>query len=210
MKIAVVGGLGKLGSSIVEILKNQYEIFAIDTKCKNQDFDAKNFDLVVDASSHTNTPLLAKKCAQTCVPLLVCATGHTSDELHEIEKYMTSTTIKFCPNLSYGINVIACLLGEAKFENARVSIFERHHTSKKDAPSGTAIMLGELCKKFAKSVEIVSSRFGDDVGTHSITIDTNEEQIIICHHAKSRKAFAIGAKYHIEKILKEHYEKYKN
>lgn len=210
MKIAVVGGLGKLGSSIVENLRTQYEVFAIDTKCKNQDFDAKKFDLVVDASCHTNSTQLAKKCAQACVPLLVCATGHTSDELREIEKYMTSTTIRFCPNLSYGINVIASWLKNAQFEDACVSIFERHHTHKKDTPSGTAIMLGELCEKFAKSVEIVSSRFGNDVGTHSITIDTNEEQIVICHHAKSRKAFALGAKYQIEDLLGEHYEKYKN
>lgn len=210
MKIAVVGGLGKLGSAIINNLKDCYSFEAFDTKNNNVNLKCKYFDFIIDASCHTNTFVLAKKCANEKKPLLVVCTGHTEKELQAIINLNKKTTIKFCPNLSYGINVINSWLDKTTFADCNVNIFERHHTQKKDAPSGTALALEKICKKFAKSIEIVCSRFGDDIGTHVITIDMPFEQIIVSHHAKSREAFASGAKFQIEQTIKEHYEKYKN
>jgi len=203
-KIALFGGLGKLGSAIASKLKNYYDFEIFDTKNGKTTCNFADFDLVIDASHHTNTNILARACAKAKTPLLVCATGHTKQELSQIENCKTQTPIEICPNLSFGISAINNWLNSTTFEHCNVSIFEQHHAGKKDFPSGTAIMLENTCKAFANTVEVVSSRFGDEIGTHVVTLDMPTEQIIICHKAKNRDAFAAGAKYKIEQIIREH------
>lgn len=203
MKIAVFGGLGKLGSAIIENLKDLYDFAVFDSKNGNANCNFADFDLVIDASTHQNSVVLAKACMLAKTPLLVCATGHTKKELLALEKLKKQTKIEICPNLSRGVNTIVEWLENARFDNCKISIFERHHTQKKDSPSGTALWLKKAANKIDCSPEIVSSRFGDDVGTHVITLDMPHEQITIIHKAKDRLVFALGAKYKIENLLRE-------
>lgn len=211
MNIAVVGGLGKLGSSICQNLKDKgYFVDAFDYKNNTCICDYSKYDCAIDASTHTNSVLTAKNCAKQQVPLLVCATGHTKSELKQIEKYSSQTTIKLCPNLTVGINTICNWIEQCFFDNAEICIFERHHKHKKDSPSGTALMLESKIAKYAKKIEMLSSRLGEDLGTHNILIDLPYEQIEICHKVKSRLAFAEGAQKMVEKIVLEHKQKYEN
>jgi 4-hydroxy-tetrahydrodipicolinate reductase len=73
-------------------------------------------------------------------------------------------------------------------------IYERHHTQKKDAPSGTAAaMQAMLQEKTGAEVEITSFREGDVVGMHELVLESENDTIYLCHDAKSRRGFAEGA-----------------
>jgi 4-hydroxy-tetrahydrodipicolinate reductase len=73
-------------------------------------------------------------------------------------------------------------------------IFERHHAQKKDAPSGTAMILQKIIQEqTGETLEITSFREGDVVGMHEIAFDSPNDRIYLCHDAKSRRGFAEGA-----------------
>jgi 4-hydroxy-tetrahydrodipicolinate reductase len=73
-------------------------------------------------------------------------------------------------------------------------IFERHHASKKDAPSGTAAtMQNVLQSSSGAEVEIISFREGEVVGMHELVLESAADRIYLCHDAKSRRGFAEGA-----------------
>ena len=203
MIIAVIGSGRKLGSAICKELEKNNKLLKFDKEDNFGIVQLKQADIAVDASVHTNTLAVAQCCAISKIPLLVCTTGHTKSEIKKIEKLKKQTKICMCPNLSVGINKIVEWLENSKFENCKVSIFERHHINKKDAPSGTALWLKNVVSHIDNNPEIVSSRFGDDVGTHVVTLDMPHEQITIIHKAKDRSVFALGAKYKIENFLKE-------
>lgn len=73
-------------------------------------------------------------------------------------------------------------------------IFERHHAQKKDAPSGTAATLQHIIRTASGTeLEITSFREGDVVGMHELILDSPADRIYLCHDAKSRRGFAVGA-----------------
>jgi 4-hydroxy-tetrahydrodipicolinate reductase len=75
-------------------------------------------------------------------------------------------------------------------------IFERHHATKQDAPSGTAIAIQRLIHEAAgkhEDLEITSFREGEVVGLHEVVFESGADRIYLCHDAKSRRGFAEGA-----------------
>jgi 4-hydroxy-tetrahydrodipicolinate reductase len=100
-------------------------------------------------------------------------------------------------NFSIGVNLffeIARSAAAALQHQYFGQIFERHHTQKKDAPSGTAVMLQGIVQDAAGTeVEITSFREGDVVGMHELVLDSPSDTIYLCHDAKSRRGFAEGA-----------------
>ena len=73
-------------------------------------------------------------------------------------------------------------------------IFERHHAQKKDAPSGTAMVMQRMIRDATRQeIEIVSFREGDAVGMHELVFNSAADRIYLCHDAKSRRGFAEGA-----------------
>jgi len=74
------------------------------------------------------------------------------------------------------------------------SIMERHHAQKKDAPSGTAVVMQRLVEQVAgKKPEITSLREGETVGLHVMLLDSPADTIMLTHDAKNRRGFALGA-----------------
>ncbi|MBQ8468197.1 MAG: hypothetical protein IJ542_00375 [Clostridia bacterium] len=199
--IAVVGGNGKLGSKIAQFLQNEgflTEIF--DKNTKNLENCGALFDFVVDASEHSSSLLTAKFCAQKKMPLLICCTGHTQGELLEIERLKNQTHIEICYNLSSGINLILNLIDSVSHVK-QISIFERHHSRKKDAPSGTALLLKNSCVKLTDNVEVLSSRFGENLGYHSVELLFDGEIVTISHRVTNYDVFAHGAVKKIKDYL---------
>ena len=94
-----------------------------------------------------------------------------------------------------------------KIKGYNVAIEEIHHTQKKDAPSGTAITLAEVISKEIEMLEgwtlepdiaenkvpIKALREGNVPGTHIVTLNSEQDEIVLTHRAKSRKGFALGA-----------------
>jgi len=100
-------------------------------------------------------------------------------------------------NVAIGVNVfyeVARIASEALKHGYSGQIFERHHKQKKDAPSGTALkMQGMIKEASGTELEITSFREGDVVGMHELVLDSRNDNLYLCHNAKSRRGFAEGA-----------------
>ncbi|MBQ9790546.1 MAG: hypothetical protein IJW24_03025 [Clostridia bacterium] len=203
MKIAVIGAKGKLGSSITNELHTcGHEVIEIDKINQSEHQDWSNADAAIDASHHKNTLSVAKTCKRSGIPLLVACTGHSAKELSKIKKTLDSVPHEFCPNLSAGMNFVFETLALVPQDFLiSATIFEQHHKTKKDTPSGTAKHLKNIVDEISQTpTEIVSSRFSKALGTHKITLEFLDETVTIEHNIRSRNAFAMGAVKKIENL----------
>ena len=123
---------------------------------------------------------------------------------HELERVQNlvnehGTGFLYSANFSIGVNLfldVARAAAAALRHDYSGQIFERHHASKKDAPSGTAIALQQIIREAsgqAEGPEITSFREGDVVGMHEVVLESAADRIYLCHDAKSRRGFAEGA-----------------
>jgi 4-hydroxy-tetrahydrodipicolinate reductase len=99
-------------------------------------------------------------------------------------------------NFSIGVQKLFQLTGElAQLEGYRFSVDETHHTSKLDAPSGTALTLKEIILSVRPGIEvpIASHRIGDAKGEHIVTAISEYDALELRHDASSRRGFALGA-----------------
>lgn len=216
MKIALLG-YGKMGHEIEKIaLERHHEIVLtidIDNQRDSTVDHIKKADVAIDFSTPASAFENILKCFEANVPI-VCGTTGWLDKLNEItEKCKRSNqTFFYASNFSLGVNVFfavnkylsALMNGIDSYD---VDIREIHHIHKLDAPSGTAITLAndivstvgrkkdwELNKKTDSSkIRIDAVRENEVPGTHIITWDSTVDTIQICHEAKSRKGFALGA-----------------
>jgi 4-hydroxy-tetrahydrodipicolinate reductase len=108
----------------------------------------------------------------------------------------------YASNFSIGVNIffeIASAAAPGLAHGYEARIIERHHTQKKDAPSGTALAIRERLQSkedqddAEKKIEITSIREGDTVGQHVILLDGPNDTMMLVHDSKSRRGFAEGA-----------------
>jgi 4-hydroxy-tetrahydrodipicolinate reductase len=148
------------------------------------------------------------------IGIVLAATGFTEEDLAMVKEYSQYIPLFKTANLSVGINVIQLLveLAAKRLEGYDVEILEKHHNLKKDAPSGTALMLADSVNEaFAEKKEIVNGRAGivgartkqeigmhavrggTIVGEHEVMFAGEDEIITISHSARSKRVFASGA-----------------
>ena len=103
-------------------------------------------------------------------------------------------------NFSIGVNIFQLVAAEAarlmqQQEQYGAWIHEAHHATKRDAPSGTALLLRDALAEagFSRPIDISSTRAGTIPGTHTIGFDSSSDTIEITHTARDRKGFATGA-----------------
>ena len=173
-------------------------------------------DVIVDfASPKAVDGLLAYSCREQ-VPVVLCTTGLSGEQLAAVEKASQVTAILRSANMSLGVNLLLKLVSDA----ARVlagsgfdmEIVEKHHNQKKDAPSGTALALADSMnealgdqyhyvydrssvheKRDPKEIGIASVRGGSIVGDHDVIFAGKDEVITFNHTAYSKAIFAKGA-----------------
>ena len=169
-------------------------------------------DMVIDFSHHEGTKALVDYCVERNLPLVLCTTGQTEEEMEQITKASKKIPIFKSANMSVGVALTARLVKEvaAKFPGADIEIVETHHTRKVDAPSGTALMLADAakearpelhynlgrsgnCKREPDEIGINAVRRGNVVGTHEVMFGTANQTITITHEAHDRALFADGA-----------------
>ncbi len=169
-------------------------------------------DCVIDFSNHAGVGTLLSYCEDRQLPLILCTTGFTADELQMIRDASARIPLFRSANMSLGVALTARLVQEAaaKFLGSDIEILEIHHNRKADAPSGTALMLAEAAQKSRPDAEIItgrsghhvrekneigvaSLRMGNIVGTHEVCLSTDTETITIRHEAHDRALFADGA-----------------
>jgi 4-hydroxy-tetrahydrodipicolinate reductase len=199
-------GCGKTGSLVAEVARERrHHMRTLDVD-ENADAAALTpaflapFDVAIDFTAPTAAVANAKACIRAKKNVVIGTTGWY-EHLPRLREMVLSAKTGFLygSNFSIGVNLffeIAATAGAALKYDYSGQIVERHHVTKKDAPSGTAITLQKIVRESGgkeKEVEIVSFREGDTVGMHEITFHSPSDRIYLCHDAKSRRGFAEGA-----------------
>jgi 4-hydroxy-tetrahydrodipicolinate reductase len=173
--------------------------------------------VAVDFSLGSTVAEHARACAEAGVPLLVGATGFDADARAALDRAAQTIAVLIAPNTSLGVAVMSELLATAALSLGiayDVEIFEAHHRTKRDAPSGTALSLGEVVAGARQqllsdvatfdrhgqesprqpgSIGFSVLRAGDIVGEHTVTFAAAGERLEITHRATDRITFARGA-----------------
>ena len=158
----------------------------------------QEFNAVIDFTTPSAVVDNIAACLGCGAHVVVGTTGWY-DEMARIKALVEKSGAGFLfgANFSIGINLffeIARSAAGALQQEYVGQIFERHHAHKKDAPSGTAIALQQILKEASSTeVEITSFREGEVVGMHELVFDSPNDNIYLCHDAKSRRGFAEGA-----------------
>jgi len=172
-------------------------------------------DVNVDFSSPAALDGLLSFSKDKNIPLILCATGYSEEQLNQIKKASQQIPVFRSGNMSLGINLLADLINRACSvlgEDFDVEIIEKHHKRKVDAPSGTALMLADAAadalpykpqytyERESKSkprdkheIGISAIRGGTIVGQHDVIFAGQDEVIELRHTAASRDVFAAGA-----------------
>lgn len=175
------------------------------------------FDVLIDFTFPDLTLENLEFCSQHGKSVIIGTTGMTDAEKEQVKVAADRVPVVFAPNMSVGINVVLNLLQTAASvlgDDYDVEIIEAHHRHKKDAPSGTALRLGEVVadalgrdlkecavygregftgERSRKEIGFETIRAGDVVGDHTVLFATMGERIEITHKASSRMTFAKGA-----------------
>ncbi len=177
---------------------------------------AEQADVVIDFSAAGALDGLLEYGKKNGTPLVLCTTGYTDEQKAKIEEASGDIAILRSANMSLGINVLAKLLNEAVKQFAPagfdIEIVEKHHNLKKDAPSGTALLLADAVNEGADGkykyvydrsersearphdeIGISAVRGGTIPGDHDVIFAGEDEVITFSHRAYSKAVFAKGA-----------------
>ncbi|MFT5664180.1 MAG: 4-hydroxy-tetrahydrodipicolinate reductase [Gammaproteobacteria bacterium] len=179
--------------------------------------DADQFDVLIDFTHPSVTTLNVNFCLQHSKKMVIGTTGCDSALVQKLEKAGDSIAIMYAPNMSVGVNLCLKLLQTAAKvlgDSVDIEIIEAHHRHKIDAPSGTALKMGEViadtlgrnlseCAVYGRegqtgardrqTIGFETIRAGDIVGEHTVLFAAEGERIEITHKASSRMTFANGA-----------------
>lgn len=177
----------------------------------------RNARVAIDFTLPEATAANVAACVAAKCPLVIGTTGHSDAVRAQISQAAQTIPIVMAPNMSLGVNLLLKLveLAAAKLDaDYDIEVFEAHHRNKKDAPSGTALALGESAAtgreveladvaEFSRhgdtgarkrgSIGFSVFRGGDVVGDHTVTFAGIGERIELTHRASDRLAFARGA-----------------
>ncbi|MFP3983545.1 MAG: 4-hydroxy-tetrahydrodipicolinate reductase [Desulfurivibrionaceae bacterium] len=174
-------------------------------------------DVIIDFTAPEATMEIAREVARHNKAMVIGTTGLSGDNLEELRDLSGKMAVVQAPNMAVGVNLlfkltrkVASILGD----NYDIEIVEAHHRMKKDAPSGTALKLGEMAaegvnRDFSKTgvferhgmigersdeeIGIQTIRAGDIVGEHTVYFAGPGERLELTHKAHSRDNFAGGA-----------------
>jgi 4-hydroxy-tetrahydrodipicolinate reductase len=196
-----VAGVGRLNVDVVEGLDGVLEAF----------------DVVIDFSTPQATREHLAICRQAGKGMVIGTTGLDEADRRRLQEAADQIGIVFAPNMSVGVNLCFKLLeiaARVMGEEADIEVIEAHHRHKVDAPSGTALHMGEViaqalgrdlrrCAVYGReghtgprdrqTIGFETIRAGDVVGEHSVWFALEGERVEIAHKASSRMNFARGA-----------------
>lgn len=198
------------GVDVYDEIANDYPVFTSISCC---DVDA---DVIIDFSNANAVDELLDFCEAKEMPVVLCTTGLSEEQLARVSKVSQSTAVLKSANMSLGVNTLIELLRKAALVFAPagfdMEIVEKHHNLKVDAPSGTALALAdsmndalesaytykydrskERVKRDKYEIGISAVRGGTIVGEHEVIFAGQDEVIEFKHTAYSKAVFAKGA-----------------
>ena len=236
LRLAIAGAAGRMGRLLLELgAKNaSFQISAALEDNSNSligtevpDTEGLRFtsdvcaavretDVLIDFTRPEATIRNVKICEDFRCPTVIGTTGLGPDR-NMIEESAKKIPIVFAPNMSVGVNLVfslARIVAATLGDDYDIEIIEAHHRDKIDAPSGTALRLGEIVaeslgrnlkddavfgregttgSRNPKTIGFETIRAGDIVGEHTLLFAGTGERIEITHRAQDRSAFALGA-----------------
>ncbi len=236
MKVVLTGVMGKMGQAILRQLDDTAFVLvaaierpghpacgsrvgqrALVVVTDDVQAAARQGDVIIDFSHPALTMALLAEAQAAGRPMVIGTTGFTSEHHEAIRRAACHIPIVLSPNMSVGVNVLLQLIDvatRALGEAYDTEILDIHHRDKQDAPSGTALRMGEAIAharattlesvgRFARSgltgprrageIGIQSLRAGDVIGEHTVTFAGPGERIELTHRAHSRDNFVCGA-----------------
>ncbi len=235
LRVGVVGASGRMGRAVVRLAVQggMNVVFASSTQDVGRDagelagvgplgvaiakdlggLAAARAEVVVDFSAPAALPAIVEACAAASVALVSGTTGLDDAARAALDRAAAKVAVLWEPNMSVGVHVLAALVERAALALGAgydVEVVEVHHRAKVDAPSGTAIRLGDVVKKVeggryvhgregrpgpraAEEIGMHAVRGGDVIGDHTVFFFGDGERIELTHRASSRDLFAHGA-----------------
>ena len=240
-RVAVAGASGRMGRMLIEVIRATDDLVlagALDVPASpgigsdataflghasgvaiTADIAAglQNADVLIDFTRPEGTLAHLAVCSRLGVKAVIGTTGFTDAQKAEIAAHAQRTAIVMAPNMSVGVNVTLKLLqmaAKAMATGYDIEIIEAHHRHKVDAPSGTALKMGEViaeamgrdlkeCAVYARegvtgerdpsSIGFAAIRGGDIVGDHTVLFAGIGERIEISHKSSNRAGYAQGS-----------------
>ena len=153
------------------------------------------FDVAIDFSLPAAFDPVLKLCVERGRPLVSGTTGLSEEQRAAIAAAGERIPVLWAANFSLGVAVLNALVEDAarSLGGWDCDIVESHHVHKQDAPSGTALALGESAARGGAQARYASIRAGDIVGEHLVQFASQGERIELVHRASNRDIFALGA-----------------
>jgi 4-hydroxy-tetrahydrodipicolinate reductase len=219
IRIAIAGAGGRMGRTLIEAVEAAPDAELAAAFDVGDDIDAAlaKADCLIDFTRPEGTLKHMEICRKRGVHLVIGTTGMNTDQKLAIQDASRDIPIVFAPNMAVGVNLVFKLLDTAARilnEGYDIEIVEAHHRHKVDAPSGTALRMGEVvasalgrdlaeCAVYgregvtgerpAPQIGFATVRGGDIVGDHTVMFIGTGERVEITHKASSRMHFAQGA-----------------
>lgn len=221
INVIVSGALGRMGSITVGKVNEAQDMTlaaAVDVFSKEDgvlsslDQFTGKADLIIDFSHHTGTPALIQWAVEHDTAVIMCTTGHDEAEKALIQEAGKKIPVFYSANMSLGVALLAELAKKtaAAFPDADIEIVETHHNRKVDAPSGTALLLGNaiktvredavfnmgrsgMAKRTPEEIGFHAIRRGNIPGIHEVIVSTDNQCITLKHEVYDRALFADGA-----------------
>jgi len=219
LRIAVAGASGRMGRMLIEAVEAAPDCVLAGTLDLGRDIAAGLADaqVLIDFTRPEGTMEHLSACRGRGVKMVIGTTGFSAAQKAEIASQARHIALMLSPNMSVGVNVVLRLLDTAARALASgydVEIVEAHHRHKVDAPSGTALKMGEVVaaalgrdlqdcaiygregvtgERDANTIGFATVRGGDIVGDHTVMFCGTGERIEIVHRSSSRATYAEGA-----------------
>ncbi|MFA5232976.1 MAG: 4-hydroxy-tetrahydrodipicolinate reductase [Sulfurimonas sp.] len=231
IKVGVFGANGRVGKLLIDDLKTTEGISLSSVYVRNSlnfsidpsvlvTTDLKSFlkscDIVIDFSLPEACEALLEAAIKSPKPLVIGTTGLNAHQLNLLKQASESMPILYATNMSLGVALLNKLVYQAAaaLKGFDIEIAEMHHRHKKDAPSGTALTLGEsaargrgldldkvrvsgrdgnIGERTKDEIAVMALRGGDIVGRHTVGFYNDGEFIELNHTATSRNTFSKGA-----------------
>jgi len=218
-RIAITGSNGRMGRALIRAVKLNPNVSQGSILNRGDDIKQalNDFDVLVDFTRPEATLDALSICQSAGKAIVIGTTGFNDDALKVIDQASSDMPIVFAPNMSVGVNLTLKLLettANVIGTDSNIEIVEAHHRHKVDAPSGTALKMGEVianalgrdlseCAVYGRegteeprdrqTIGFSSIRGGDVVGEHTVTFFMEGERVEITHKASSRMTYANGA-----------------
>ena len=219
LRVAVAGASGRMGRMLIEAVNASGDCTLAGTLDIGADLRAGLADaqVLLDFTRPEGTLAQLAVCRDLGVKAVIGTTGFSAAQKAEIAEHARHIAIVMAPNMSVGVNVVFKLLdmaARALNEGYDIEIVEAHHRHKVDAPSGTALAMGEVvatalgrdlaqCAVYGRhgvtgerdpsTIGFATVRGGDIVGDHSVMFCGTGERIEITHRSASRETYAQGS-----------------